>query len=321
MRYVRRISSAFVIASALAVAACSGGGGSSGGVPNPGPTAQYPGSVAFTSSVTDGTVQIPPPYGTASGGITVTTSLTAPSGVPAANPIGAHTTLLYVGVTFADTVVLNGQLGFVIDPPNGVDLDAGPLYVAYFDASTTSWNYGFAGPGAQTGGKIVFSPAPGQFTFQGGTTYYYALLQVTGSAPTPTPTASPTPTPTASPTPTPTPTASPTPTPTPTASPTPTPTPTPNPLTVTSSSISLIGAGATYAQSFQVAEDGYTGAITESDTCAGIATPAPINGNGPTLNVTVTGVAAGTCAITYFDSYGQSVGVNVTVTTASIGVQ
>lgn len=89
---------------------------------------------------------------------------------------------------------------------------------------------------------------------------------------------------------------------------------------MSTATLSLVGTGASLAQSFDVTESGYAGAITQTNTCAGIATLAPASGSGPSLHVTATGVAAGTCAVTYSDTNGQTVTVNVSVTTGSVTV-
>ncbi|MHB8177882.1 MAG: hypothetical protein ACYDA5_09640 [Vulcanimicrobiaceae bacterium] len=101
--------------------------------------------------------------------------------------------------------------------------------------------------------------------------------------------------------------------------------PGPTPLTVTPATLSLYGAGAANAQSFVVSESGYTRTLTESDTCnpsAGqIATVSPTGGSGPSLTVTVTGVAAGSCSATFTDAYGSTASVAITVTTSGWTIQ
>jgi hypothetical protein len=145
------------------------------------------------------------------------------------------------------------------------------------------------------------------------------------ATPAPTPTATPTPKPTA--TPTPKPTATPTPTPKPTATPTPTPTPTPTAtpgpgvLFVSPANLSVLGLGASYALAASVDEAGYDFAFTVTQTaCSGVATIGPAAGLGPTLGLTVTGIATGTCTATIQDDHGQQVPLAISVTTSSIGV-
>jgi len=100
----------------------------------------------------------------------------------------------------------------------------------------------------------------------------------------------------------------------------PTSSPSPPALNVNPSSLSFDAAGASYAQTFAVTQSG-TAAFKESDTCASIATVASASWKAPSATGTVTPQAAGTCAITISDAYGQSKVVSVTVTTSGIIIQ
>jgi len=102
-------------------------------------------------------------------------------------------------------------------------------------------------------------------------------------------------------------------TPLPTAAPT---TPPPSALTsnVSSVAFTVVGQNA----NFTVSENGYSGALTATSTCAGIATVSPASGTGPSALFTVTSVAAGTCAVTVKDANNQAAAVGVTVTTTSV---
>lgn len=213
-------------------------------------------------------------------------------------------------------------MSFAIDPSVGYDPNAGPLYVAFYEAGVDGWDYGFAGPGIATGGKIVLTPAPGDATFTGGVEYVYALYQLTGTAPTPSPSPTPTPGPTSSPTSTPTSTPSPT----PTSSSTPTPTaPPPGVLSVNPLSVNIYGTGSSNAATIVVQEVTYAGTFTESDTCnpgsGKIATIATANAAGPSANYIATGVSAGSCTATFSDSTNQHVTIPIVVTTNSFGIQ
>jgi hypothetical protein len=86
-------------------------------------------------------------------------------------------------------------------------------------------------------------------------------------------------------------------------------------------SLSINGTGASYAQNTYVQETGYTGAFTESDKCATIATVTPSSGTGPAAMFTVTPSAAGTCAAKFADTNGNQVSVAITVTTTGFTVQ
>jgi hypothetical protein len=84
--------------------------------------------------------------------------------------------------------------------------------------------------------------------------------------------------------------------------------------------VALVGVGAPYAQTTTVQETGYTGTLTiTSTTCAPVATISPTSGNGPTLVVTVTGVAAGACMATVADSSGNTAQLQIGVTTSTVG--
>jgi len=105
-------------------------------------------------------------------------------------------------------------------------------------------------------------------------------------------------------------------TPLPTAVPTTPPTPAPSALTsnVSSVAFTVVGQNA----NFTVSENGYSGALTATSTCAGIATVSPASGTGPSALFTVTSVAAGTCMVTVKDANNQAAAVGVTVTTTSV---
>jgi hypothetical protein len=68
-------------------------------------------------------------------------------------------------------------------------------------------------------------------------------------------------------------------------------------------------------QTFQVQEAGYAGTFTLTDNgCAGTAIYGPSSGPGPSLTVTVTSIANGSCTITATDSNGQTAPETITVT-------
>jgi hypothetical protein len=106
--------------------------------------------------------------------------------------------------------------------------------------------------------------------------------------------------------------------PNPQPTPTSTPTQTPNTLVLAPTSFAINGAGSAYAQTLTVSEASYAGAFAESDTCSGIATIAPGAGTGPSLAETVTGVASGTCAVTFSDGHGQKTSATIVVTISSV---
>lgn len=117
------------------------------------------------------------------------------------------------------------------------------------------------------------------------------------------------------PTPSPTPTRTSNPTPTPTA--TPIPTPTPGSLAASSASISIGNANPSTA-SVTINESNYSGALTETNTCAGVATVTQSSATGPSSVLSITQIAAGSCFVKISDNHGGSVTVTVTSTTSSI---
>ncbi len=90
-------------------------------------------------------------------------------------------------------------------------------------------------------------------------------------------------------------------------------------------SLSFTNTGAQFAQTFSATENGYVGAIAQTNTCAPnsgtIATVTPTAAAGPSATFTVTPQAAGTCSIAVRDTLGQSATVNVTVTPTTIIIQ
>jgi len=95
----------------------------------------------------------------------------------------------------------------------------------------------------------------------------------------------------------------------------------PGVLSVSPTTLSLTGTGASNAQNVYVQELGYGGAFSESDTCTAIAAVAPSSGAGPAATFTVTPSSAGTCAATFTDAHANKVSVAITVTTTGFSVQ
>jgi uncharacterized protein YjdB len=92
-------------------------------------------------------------------------------------------------------------------------------------------------------------------------------------------------------------------------------------LSVNPPNLTLIGIGATDSQQIGVVETAYTQDFTVTSTCTNVATLAPLTGAGPSLSVTVTGLAAGSCSATVTDAKNQSQQVAITVSTAGISLQ
>ncbi len=130
---------------------------------------------------------------------------------------------------------------------------------------------------------------------------------------------------TAGPTPTPAPGSTPVPTatPAPTATPTPAPTATPAAAVVVASpaALAFVATGAANVQALNVAETAFAGTFAETDTCSGIAQITPAASfPGPSANLTVTALAAGTCAISISDQGAGLVSIPVAVTTSGLVV-
>ncbi len=93
-----------------------------------------------------------------------------------------------------------------------------------------------------------------------------------------------------------------------------------SPLVLTPSTLAFLASGANAAQTFGVAETGYAGTFTETDTCGATATVSAQSPSGPAATYTVTPLAAGACAITVRDANGQKATVAVGVTITQGGV-
>ena len=78
--------------------------------------------------------------------------------------------------------------------------------------------------------------------------------------------------------------------------------------------------GSAGASTVTIAEAGYIGAFTESDTCAGISTLTTASAIGPSSTFIISGVATGTCAATFADANRQTVVVAVVVTTTGVRI-
>jgi hypothetical protein len=87
-------------------------------------------------------------------------------------------------------------------------------------------------------------------------------------------------------------------------------------LAATPSNLTYTTTGA--QQQFTASESGYSGTLTAASTnCSGVATFTPSSGTGPSLTVTVTSVAAGSCQINVTDSNSHATTVSVGITTTS----
>jgi hypothetical protein len=273
-----------------------------------------------TASAYSGMLQFPAPSSTIPPNTTVTLTSTnvQPSGLPALAlarrlPDALRTTdaagvvaLLYVTISYTQTVTYPTSPSFEITVPPSQVLPNTSYYLALFDGLRPSlgWQLGFAGPGVVNGSTIAFNGAPPAFTFGATLPDTFAVYAVSASAPSPTPAPSISPiTP---------PTASPTPTPTPT--PTATPTAAPTPFTVSPSSVTLNGIGATATATIA---DPTNCSCTFSASTAN-ASVATATVSGLTATITAAGVGQTTITITSSDKRTATVGVGVTQTNVSV---
>lgn len=169
-------------------------------------------------------------------------------------------------------------------------------YVAFFDPSSAElgWQEDWGGPAGVSGDTLTFLlPA---FSFTSEATYAFALYAISSAA------------------------ASPTPAPTHTTSSS----PPPGALSANPTEVQISGLGAPDAQPVLIQEMGYTGSLTETNSCGGttpIASFSASSGSGPSWSLVVTGDSTGTCLATIQDANGQSVTITVVVTATGFTVQ
>lgn len=206
---------------ALAVASACGGGGAGGGditpstapsaTPNPVVTVS-PGPVATPVTLSGSGYSLTftvPAITSGGGGMSAYLTTTPPTGVvapqlkasqfKARQVLGAPlTTYVYLVIKASATTTFAQVPSFEYTLPNGTIIaPSATAFVAYWDPtqSSTGWQP-VAGPGVVNGQNISFAAYNQALTFQGGSTYVYALI---GSGVV-TPPPSPTPTPTSAPT-------------------------------------------------------------------------------------------------------------------------
>jgi hypothetical protein len=86
------------------------------------------------------------------------------------------------------------------------------------------------------------------------------------------------------------------------------------PIVLSSSSLSLLGAGSSNAKTVTASETGYIGAFNSTGTsCSGIASVA-VSGT----TITATGIAAGSCNASITDSFNQTAPLSIIVTTSGL---
>ena len=347
-RAAKRATALFALAACAA--GCGGGAGGSSAnplsvvTPSPSPSATLPAAASGSTVATPqspASIAFAPIAGGLRGSITAppanvvaTLSATLQATLPATFPqvqsvrrrpatIGANAlqAMAFVTIMPSATVTFPTSLSFTFVSP--VPLSANTVaYVAEFDPTNAAAGWtAILGPGAiSAGNAVTFDATPQPLTLAGGVTYGFALVVVPQTLPSPTPAPTLVPSPTPSPTPAPSPTPSPTPssTPAPSATPTssPTPMPTSAPLGAPSVSPATVNIVSTQVPvTATVSEPGYTSSYAvDASRCVGIASIAPGASEG---RYTITGIAAGSCAITFTDTFAQSVVLPVTVTTTT----
>lgn len=293
------------------------------------PASAAPFSVQSTEAVTvsSGTAVIPisaPSFngaitldGAVAGGAGPSVALTVSNSIPAGFPSfptalvakpaarvilssSAPAPILVIQPVFSGQVTSShGQLQFTLPPADISAADA--YYIAYFDPNNPAagWQLGWAGPAIVSGDNLTFTS--GNVIFEPHTTYALVVYAAGISAPTPTPA------PSALPTPTPT--------------PAPTPTPTPAPLQLSTSSVSINGANGT--SPITVMQAGYTGTITQANTCGGtapIATFSATSAGGPSWTLTITAASTGACAITFTGAGNRQATASITTTASGFTI-
>lgn len=91
---------------------------------------------------------------------------------------------------------------------------------------------------------------------------------------------------------------------------------TPAPMQVSATTLGFSSASGN--QTVNITKANYTGALTQTNTCMGVVSVSTNSSVGPAVTMTVTPLAAGTCAITVQSGEGETATINVTVTTTSI---
>jgi len=94
-----------------------------------------------------------------------------------------------------------------------------------------------------------------------------------------------------------------------------------NPPVPAPNALSFNATGAANKLTSTVTETGYNGTLTESDTCAGIATVAASGATGPSVTYTITPTASGTCGVSVKDASNVSAGIAVVVSTSGVIIQ
>jgi hypothetical protein len=223
--------------------------------------------------------------------------------------------LIYLELEFSAGIAAGGgTLSLTVPSSTLVAGDA--YYLSFFDPNALSlgWQADWAGPAAVSGSTLSFTLPPSNLL--GLTTYGFVIYGISSSATPPSPVPSASASASASPSTSPSPSTS--------ASPSPTPTSAPNALQANPTTVAIPAPGVADTKTVVVTESGYNGTLSQSNSCGGstpIATFSATSAQGPSWNLIVTGVAAGTCVATISDSNAQSVTVSITVTASGFSIQ
>jgi hypothetical protein len=251
---------------------------------------------SFTSSAVNGlnvTFNIAPgaPLGTAA---TVTSSATAPSGVPAPSSVvrepqslAGAVPFLFVTIELSRPVPASLFISELLTLTNAFSTSAN-YFVEIDDPSATPPKLTTIA-GTIDGNVVTFTNANGSggaITTLAANHLYVFQFYYVGASPSPSP------------------------------SPSPAPSPSPGGVVLSSTSLAFTATGAANAQSVSATQANYTGTFTATTTtCGGIATISPAAGT----TFSVTPVAAGSCTFTIAGGGGLSATLTIGVTTTSFG--
>jgi hypothetical protein len=287
--FPRRLRAYVALTVLAALAAC-------GGNVNTTPLASPSGFSSFSAAAVNGlsvvfNVAAGAPLGTTA---TATSAITAPSGVPApsaiqrqAQAIAGAAPFLYTSVVLSQPISAALVLNEVLTSTNA--LSANVSYSVEIDDPSATPPKLTTIAGTLANGIVTFTNASASFNasqiFAANHVYVFQFYDVTITPPSPTPSPPP-----------------------------------PGVLSVNPTTVQLVGIGSSNAANVLVQETGDSGAFSESDTCAGVATVTSSSATGPEATFTVTGISAGACNATFSDTFGQHVTIPVGVNVLNVPV-
>jgi hypothetical protein len=88
--------------------------------------------------------------------------------------------------------------------------------------------------------------------------------------------------------------------------------------------VEIPGPGTADAQTVVVSESGYSGTFSQNNSCttgSEIASFSATSAQGPTWDLVITGISAGTCVATIGDTNNQTVTLSISVTSSGFSIQ